>query len=95
MDASKLWLLLNELAGQLGVEVRLETLSQGEEYQVHGGLCRLGERLVAFVDRDLEMGARNRQLGRALAGLDLEGIYLRPAVRQFLESLADLPQEAE
>lgn len=95
MDIHKLWLFLNELAGQLGVEVRLEALAEGEGYQVNGGLCRLGERMVAFVDRDLNPEARSRQLGRALTGLDLDGVYLRPAVREFLEGLGDEPNELE
>ena len=85
MDPQRLWMLLNELARQLGVEVRLETLEGGEEYQVHGGLCRLGPRLVAFVDRRLAPLSRARQLAAGLKTMDLSGVYLRPALRQFLE----------
>ncbi len=80
-------MLLNELAGRLGVEVRLENLSGGEEYEVQGGLCRFGDGLVAFVDRGLSAQGRVRQLGRALVELEWEGVYLRPAVRDFLEEL--------
>jgi hypothetical protein len=80
-------MLLTELAGRLGVEVRLEALAGDEDHEVRGGLCRLGGRLVAFVDRRLGPAGRNRVLGRALAGLDLEGAYLRPAVREYLEGL--------
>lgn len=89
-------MLLTELARQLGVEVRLEALDGGEEYQVRGGLCRLGPRLVAFVDRRSPPLGRARQLGLCLLGLDLEGVYLRPAVREFLEGLeADPGGEGE
>ena len=84
MDANRLWMHLNELAGQLGVEVRLEILTDDDDYAAHGGLCRLGQRMVAFVDRRLTPEGRNRQLGQAINGLDLEGVYLRPAVRDFL-----------
>ncbi|MFH1036176.1 MAG: hypothetical protein V1806_16865 [Pseudomonadota bacterium] len=84
MDPQHLWMQLNELARQMGVEVRLELLEGGEEVQVRGGLCRLGPRLVAFVDRRLAPLGRARQLGAALSGLDLSGVYLRPALRQFL-----------
>jgi hypothetical protein len=84
MDPQRLWMQLNELARQLGVEVRLEALDGGEEYQVRGGLCRLGPRLVAFVDRRLAPLGRSRQLAAALGALDLGGVYLRPALRQFL-----------
>ncbi|MBI4799039.1 MAG: hypothetical protein HY794_09960 [Desulfarculus sp.] len=84
MDPQRLWMELNALARQLGVRVRLESLEAGEEYQVQGGLCRLGPRLVAFVDRRLGPLGRSRQLATALKTLDLGGVYLRPAVRQFL-----------
>lgn len=88
-------MLLNELAGQLGVEVRLEALSGGEEYEVQGGLCRLGDGLVAFVDRGFSVQGRVRQLGRALVELEWESVYLRPAVRDFLEELKSLDPEQE
>lgn len=87
MEPQRLWMLLNELAAQLGVEVRLEPLGEEEGCQVSGGLCRLGDRLVAFVDRRLQPPGRARQLGGALLGLDLEGVYLRPALREYLSGL--------
>lgn len=87
MDDQRLWTLLSELAAQLDVEVRLDQLNGGEEYQVRGGVCRLGGRLVAFVDRRAAQGGRNRQLGRALAGLGLDEVYVKPALREFLDGL--------
>ncbi len=88
MDDQRLWTLLSELAAQLDVEVRLDHLNAGEQYQVRGGVCRLGGRLVAFVDRRANQAGRNRQLGRALAGLGLDDIYVKPALREFLDSLS-------
>ena len=88
-------MLLNETAAQLGVEVRLENLEREEDYRVQGGLCRLGSRLVAFVDRRLSPPGRNRQLGLALKGLGLEGVYLRPALREFLQQLEAGDQDQE
>lgn len=93
LEPARLWMLLMELAGRLGVEVRLESLDGGEEYQVRGGLCRLGGGLVAFVDRGLPVPARTRQLGRALLTLELNGVYLRPALREFLDQLEDSERE--
>jgi hypothetical protein len=80
-------MLLNEVADQLGVEVRLETLEDGEEFSSSGGLCRLGHRLVAFVDRRRSPAGRARQLGLALHGLNLEGVFLKPVVREYLAQL--------
>jgi hypothetical protein len=87
MDANRLWMLLNELAGQVGIEVRLEALTDDDDYAASGGLCRLGQRLVAFVDRRLSPEGRNRQLGQALKGVESEGVYLRPAVREYLRDI--------
>ena len=95
MEANRLWMLLNDLAGQLGVEVRLEALEDGEEFRVRGGLCRLGQSLVAFVDRRHSPAGRARQLGLALLGLEWEGVYVRPAVREFLEELRAREQDKE
>lgn len=88
MERAGLWSLLRAAAEQLGLEVRLDALDGGEQYQVRSGVCRLGPRMVAFIDKRADENGRCRQLGRALLGLDLEGVYLRPAVRQFLEELA-------
>lgn len=95
MDANRLWMYLNELAGQLGVEVRLETLTDDDDYEARGGLCRLGQRMVAFVDRRLPPEGRNRQLGQAIEGLELEGVYLRPAVRDFLRNFHEVSHGEE
>ncbi len=95
MDANRLWMHLNELAGQLGVEVRLEILTDDDDYAARGGLCRIGQRMVAFVDRRLLPEGRNRQLGQAINGLELEGVYLRPAVRDFLQDFQNLSHHEE
>ncbi|MFH1057487.1 MAG: hypothetical protein V1797_02260 [Pseudomonadota bacterium] len=87
MDPELLWSLLRDVAKKMGVQVRLETLEGGEDWASRGGLCRLGGNLVAFVDRRQSARGRARQLGLALRGLDLDGVYLKPALRQFLAGL--------
>jgi hypothetical protein len=79
--------MLNDLAGRLGVEVRLEKLEDGEGYESHGGLCRIGGRMLVFVDRRQSDLLRCEQLGRALNHLELEGQHMYPVVREFLEQL--------
>lgn len=95
MEAERLWTELQQLARQLGVTVRLENLETGEDLRAQGGLCRLGPRLVAFVDRRLAPAGRCRQLGAALGRLDLEGVYLRPAVRSYLQGLGAIPRDED
>ena len=88
MDSARLWMLLNDLAAKLGVEVRLEALASEEEYRVSGGLVRLGGSLVAIIDKALSPAGRASQLGQALLKTgELENIYLMPAVRDYLETL--------
>ena len=95
MEDRRLWFLLNEVAGALGMEVRLERLADDEEYSVKSGLCRIKGQPVVFVDRRLPMPERCRQLGRGLLGLQLEGVYLRPAVRDYLQGLGESQGQGE
>ncbi|MBM3280427.1 MAG: hypothetical protein FJY95_20475 [Candidatus Handelsmanbacteria bacterium] len=71
---------LETLAAQLGVEVRYEEL-EGE-----GGLCRYGGRYYVIAGRHLATNGRIRLLIRELRRLPLEGVYLRPSVRELLEN---------
>lgn len=84
LEPQRLWMMLNELAGRLGVQVRLERLEDGEGFAVRGGLCRVGGQPVAIVDQRLAPAGRARQLAAALAGLELEGVSMVPALREFL-----------
>jgi hypothetical protein len=88
MEAGRLWLELNDLALQLELEVRMEHLEDSEGYQASSGFCRLGGRMVAFIDPRYGMTARCRQLGFALLSTgDLDDIFTLPFVRDFLTKL--------
>ncbi len=83
-------MMLTDLAGKLGVEVRLEYLNDEDHYKVRGGLCRIGQKSVVFVERRQSPAGRSRQLGRALkAVMELDQVYLVPAVRDYLEGLEE------
>ena len=69
---------LETLAAQLGVEVRYE------ELESQGGLCRYGGKLCLIASRHLPLAGRIRLLSRELSHLPLEGIFLRPSVRELL-----------
>ena len=87
MDDKRLWFLLNEVAQGLGVEVRLESLDGGEDPSARSGLCRLRGKPVIFIERRQDTAQHCRRLGMGLLGLNLDGVYLRPAVRSFLDDL--------
>lgn len=88
MDDKRLWFLLNEVAQGLGVEVRLESLDGGEDPSAKSGLCRLWGKPVIFIERRQDASQRCRRLGFGLLELELDGIYLRPVVRDYLSDLA-------
>jgi hypothetical protein len=88
MDTQRLWMLLTDLAGKLGVEVRLEHLNDDDHYRVRGGLCRIGGKRVVIVDKRHSPAGRSRQLGLALISTaELDQVYLVPALRDYLEEL--------
>jgi hypothetical protein len=74
---------LVEIAKGLGVSVRYEAMGGGG-----GGLCRLRDKTVLFVDMDADgLTSYERVLLSLASNFDLEPIYLRPEIRQ---DLADL-----
>lgn len=72
---------LLELAEQIGIEIRVESMGGSG-----GGMCRLKGRHVLFVDTAADLATRYDRALAALAGVEgLEGHYLVPEVREDLE----------
>ena len=86
MDATYLLSQLEGVAYKLGVGVRYETFGNDNEDRP-GGYCRLGNKKYIIVNKNLPLHAKVIVIGLALKHLDLEGIYVRPAVRDFLDSV--------
>ena len=81
MDLSRRLDALLELAEQLGIDVRAETMGGSG-----GGLCRLRGRQVLFVDTAADLATRYDRTLAAMAGLEgLDSHYLLPEVRQDIE----------
>lgn len=81
------YLLLESTAARLGVEVRVEKMRPAAEELPRpvGGLVRLGERRVVYLDKDQPLEVRAQVLAQALAGLIDASIYVPPAIREWLE----------
>ena len=76
--------MLEELKGAartLGFEVREEELLREIGYRARSGICRIGEQRVILLDRALSLADRVEVLCAALAGHDLERVFLSPALR--------------
>lgn len=83
MEDERLLSLLEGLAEQLGVPVSYADLST-EEFAGQGGGCvvRGGRRVI--IEQTLATREKTRLLAEGLAEMDLESVFLLPAVREAL-----------
>jgi hypothetical protein len=70
---------LQHIATQLGVTIRYE---RGD---FDGGYCILREQKLLLVNRRLIPQRKANVLALALHGIGLENVYLKPAVREYIE----------
>lgn len=75
---------LEELAERIGIAVRYENMNV-EDSPGSGGLCRLKGEYVLIVHSRATLPEKIRVVTRALRQFDLNGIYLRPVLRELLE----------
>lgn len=83
MDPEKTYQYLEELAEKAGISIRYEELT-GSRYGVRGGLCKIKGKNIYIMDTSQDLPERIAALARCLAGIDLEGIYVVPVVRDLL-----------
>jgi len=83
MDPEKTYQYLEELAEQAGISIRYEALN-GPQYGVRSGLCKIKGKRIYIMDTSQDLPERIAGLSECLAGVDLEGIYVVPAVRDLL-----------
>ena len=76
---------LREIARRLGVQVREEILLREVGYRVRSGRCRVRGEDIIFLDRSLPPPERVQVLVDGLAGRDVDGLYVSPALRRLLE----------
>lgn len=73
---------LEQAATQLGVRVRYEAMT-GESAGA-GGLCRIRGEWTIMIDRKATPSDRAGLLVEALAGFDVDAVYLAPEIREAL-----------
>jgi N-dimethylarginine dimethylaminohydrolase len=75
---------LEELAQSLGIEIRNEPIRKESSFSA-GGLCRFkGDYLLIFNTKATNED-RIEALAQALTRFDLDQVYLRPGLREFLD----------
>lgn len=79
MDNQAMLEHLEELAKRIGIRVRYESAAG------RVGLCVLRGERVAVIDSNLRVPDRVAALASVLAGEELNGVYVAPAVRKLLD----------
>ncbi|MBV8137961.1 MAG: hypothetical protein JO121_20385 [Deltaproteobacteria bacterium] len=76
---------LCEAAERVGLVVRREKILREIGYRARGGACRLREKNLVIIDRDMAPAEQLEVLAEALRSCDLESLYLSPAARQVVQ----------
>jgi hypothetical protein len=88
MDEKTLVDLLEELIEGFNIRIRYEAIKQDEDsVKVLGGLCLLRGEYVLIINSNTTVEERIEILGRALKHFDLDQIYMRPVLREFLDKI--------
>ncbi|HIG56609.1 MAG TPA: hypothetical protein EYQ18_22035 [Candidatus Handelsmanbacteria bacterium] len=82
MDDSILLQELETLAEDLGIEVRYDA------FEGRGGLCRYGGKTYLIASDELNVGEKVNLFCRALSRLSLDAVFIRPQVREKIETCA-------
>jgi hypothetical protein len=82
MKAEELVEELQEIARQIGVTVRFE---KGD---FEGGYCLLRDQRLVLINKRLMPSRKASLLALALQSIGLETIFLKPALRQYIEDEA-------
>jgi hypothetical protein len=75
---------LEDIASRLGVQLRYENLGQSG-VRSEGGFCKLCGKPMILINRRDSHSKKIRILAGSLRRLDLEGIFIPPAVRRIIE----------
>jgi hypothetical protein len=96
MELSRLFEELTLAAERAGIRVRVEAFDPNlsDARRPRGGLCTLRGEKILLVDANLALPDRIATVAGALAGVDLEHIYLAPIVRATIGAYAGVGEQA-
>jgi hypothetical protein len=87
MDEQLIISQLEELAESFGLQIRYEPMHQDEEsIKLVGGLCWLKGENVLIINSRATVRDKIEAFVQALRHFDLEGIYMKPAIRELLDT---------
>jgi len=76
---------LEQITEKLGVELRYENLNQ-TLVRSDGGFCKLAGKPMILINRNDSRKRKILILAKSLNRLNLEGIFIPPAVRRLIEN---------
>ena len=85
MEPKKTYQHLEDLAQQLGISIRYEDLYD-PEVSATSGLCKVRGRHFYIMDRSKSLPDKIRLLSQCLCRMDLDSVYLLPAIRELLNA---------
>ncbi|MBW1675123.1 MAG: hypothetical protein JRF30_02495 [Deltaproteobacteria bacterium] len=85
MEPEKTYQHLEDLAQQLGISIRYEDLYD-PEVPATSGLCKVRGRHFYIMDRSKSLPYKIRLLSQCLCRMDLDSVYLLPAIRELLNA---------
>ena len=88
MDDEILLFQFEELAEQLGILVRDESINLEESFST-GGLCRVEGQYILILNSKATVNEKIHVMVKALQQFDLENIYVKPVLRDLLEGYND------
>jgi hypothetical protein len=87
MEPGKICQHLEDIAERVGISIRYEDLSVSG-FPTKSGLCTIKGKAVYIMDASHSVHRRIDLLAKCLRSMDLEGIYVVPALRSLLDSTA-------
>jgi len=88
MTHEELLIQLEELAGRLNIQIRVES-PKNEDPSAFGGFCRIQDQYRVILHSKASFGKKIEILTDALNHFALDDIYMRPALREYLKKGMD------
>ena len=79
---------LEELARSLAIQIRYEPIKREGTFST-GGLCRLKGENLLIVNSKATTKDKIQALAKAVNRFDLSQVYVRPGVREFLDTVSE------
>ena len=90
MDEPQIVDLLEELAESLGLQISYESIWLDEELGTRpGGYCLLKRQRLVIINPHASTREKIRILSEALKHFDLSQIYIRPVLRELLDTIPE------